>query len=161
MHITKKIDFILIGISAVILLGLVGYAQPLVISPINGLVTDNSSVLFSFGKADTIMIDDNEDFTSPLLIRAEDNLVVTLEPGKYYWYIEGVRESEVHTLTIMSKVDLRLKPSGEDYEVVNAGNVRLDVSVYNGTELKEEKTLDKGSSFNSSGSLFVGGQSEN
>lgn len=156
MHITRRIDLIVAGMSAVLLLGVIGYAQPLVISPIDGITTTNTSVLFAFSKADTILIDDNPDFSTPIMIKAEDNLVVRLEPGEYYWKVKGALESKTHTLTINSLVELMLRPNGDEYDVVNAGNTALNVEVYNGTEKVNEISLDADEETNSSGTMFVG-----
>ena len=54
----------------------------------------------------------------------------------------GVMDSEVRTLTINSEVSLELKASEDGgYEVVNVGNVRLNVDVYNETELVDRMIL--------------------
>lgn len=157
----KKIgDFVVLGLSAVLLLGVLGYVSPMVISPFDNLTTTNSSILFAFDKADTILIDDNLEFSSPLELHAENNLIVNLKPGKYYWKIRGARESKVNTLTIVSEIDLRLRESGEQYELVNAGNSKLNVDVYNGSTLTGNLILEKDKSQNATGTLFVGSENE-
>lgn len=156
---SKKIyvvDALLIVASLVGLLFLVGYSQPLVIAPIDDLETTNSSVLFEFDNANEILIDDNLQFSSPEVINAEDNLIINLKPGKYYWKIKGVRESEVRTLTINSEVELKLRKSDTGYKIVNAGNEILGVEVYDNGELKDVLTLDIDESEDVSGSKFVG-----
>jgi hypothetical protein len=158
---SKRIgDFIVIGISVVLLLGVLGYASPLVISPFDNMTTTNASVLFSFDKADTILIDDNVEFSSPMELHAENNLVVNLKPGKYYWKIRGARESKVNTLTIVSEIDLRLREAGSQYELVNAGNNKLNVDIYNGSALTGNLILEKDESQNVTGTLFVGSENE-
>lgn len=152
----KIIDVVIIGLSVLFVIGIVGYASPLVISPIDGLKTTNSSVLFEFEKADTILIDDNIEFTSPILINAENNLVVNLLPGEYYWKIKGLGESRINTLTIISEVDLKLKENGDKYSVVNAGNTELKVDIYNGSVLQGNVVLEVDEEHNSTGTLFVG-----
>ena len=159
MNKTKYIDFVVIALTLVGALGVIGYVTPKVISPLSDISTTNSSVLFSFDKANTIMIDDNLDFSSPEVIRAENNLVVSLKPGVYYWKIKGITESVVHKLTIVSNVDLKLQASGQNdsqYEVTNAGNVPLNVEIYNNSALENNITLLVGNSANSSGTLFIG-----
>ncbi len=158
---TKRLgDFIVIGVSVVLLLGVLGYVSPLVISPLNNMTTTNASVLFSFDKADTILIDDNLEFSSPMQLHAENNLIVNLKPGKYYWKIRGARESKVNTLTIVSEIDLRLRDSGNQYELVNAGNNKLNVDIYNGSALTGNIILEREEKQNVSGTLFVGSENE-
>jgi hypothetical protein len=139
-------------------LGYFGYLEPLVIAPTDDLVTMNSSVLFSFERADVIYIDDNINFTSPEKIFVENDLEVKLSPGVYYWKIEGVFESEIRRLTILSHIGLKLKESGyEYYEVVNAGNIALNVEVYdeNDTHVGDVR-LDVDESGKVGGSKFIG-----
>ena len=157
----KKIgDIMMIGLSALAVLTIFGYASPLIISPIDNLETTNSSVLFEFDKADTILIDDNLNFTSPILVKAENNLIVNLKPGLYYWKIKGLTESKINTLTILSEIDLRLKDNGDRYALVNAGNTELDVAIYNGSVLQGNVILDIEEEKNVSGTLFVGRENE-
>ncbi len=158
---TKHYDFLVVGLSVVILLGVIGYAQPFVISPLDGLETTNTSILFEFGKADTIFIDDNTEFTSPILINAENDLVVNLKPGTYYWKIKGIGESKIHTLTIVSEIELRLREVGEKYELTNAGNLPLDVEIYNNSLFQGNVVLEVEESENVSGNVFIGRGNEN
>jgi len=147
-------------IISTLLMGLwmIGYVQPLVIAPINEYSTSNTSILFSFSKADVIFIDDNLEFTSPMKIYAKDNLVINLQPGKYYWKVEGALPSEVRMLQIESAIDLKLRPINDKYEVINAGNAELDVKIYNNGSEIGRAVLGVDSSVNYSGDKFVGGQ---
>lgn len=154
------LDILIAGISLIAILGIVGYARPLVIAPLDGTITMNNSILFEFNKADLILIDDNIQFSSPEEIYVENNLVINLKPGKYYWKIKGLRESEVRELTILSEVGLQLREKGEVYEVVNAGNTNLDVEVYENGSLKDKLVLDIDESKEASGEKFIGGQNE-
>ena len=154
-----KIDLLLVLISVGVLMGLVGYAQPLVIAPLDEYVSTDGEVLFEFARAEVLLIDDNMDFTSPDEYDVVDGLKVRLEPGVYYWKVRGVLGSEVRTLTINSVVELRLIESEYGFEVVNAGNVRLNVDVYDGDELLEKKKVEVGDVVDG-GNKFVGVQGE-
>jgi hypothetical protein len=137
------IDLILVVGSLVILMFLVGYARPLVIAPLDEFETDKSGILFVIENAEVILIDDNPDFSSPEEYNVLEGLEISLKPGEYYWKAVGVLGSEIRTLTIKSRVDLRLKKiDGEGYGVVNAGNVGLNVDIYNGTNLIESVKLE-------------------
>ncbi|MEK6933571.1 MAG: hypothetical protein AABW75_01705 [Nanoarchaeota archaeon] len=165
MELNKKIiygiDFLIVAGTLVGLFVMFGYARPLVIGPIDDYNTSSTSVLFTFEKGEVILIDDNLEFSSPQKIYAQDYLVVHLDPGKYYWKIEGALPSSVRSLTINSVVDLKLKKSEgreDEYEVVNAGNTLLDVEVYHNDILNQTLVLEVDESKQVSGEAFVGRQ---
>ena len=157
-----RTDLIVIGITLVSLLFLIGYAQPLIISPNNELISSNNSVLFSFDKASYLLIDENPEFTSPEKIYVENNLAVNLKPGTYYWKIGGVLQSEVRKFTIESRIELKFKENLENnsYDVVNAGNTRLLVNVLNNTSIISHVVLDVDESTNISATKFLGMENE-
>jgi len=157
----KSIDFVVVALSLIIVVGLVGYGTPLVISPQDDLETTSTEVLFEFSKADKILLDDNLEFSSPEEIYAENNLIVNLKPGTYYWKVIGIDESEIRELTIKSKVDLRLQKSADGkYEVVNAGNVGLDVEIFNKGDFVGRVILEPKISEEFEGDKFIGGENE-
>jgi hypothetical protein len=141
------VDALLILGSLIGLVLLVGYARPLVIAPLDGAVSENASVLFVLARGDTVLIDDNLEFTSPDEIHVDDSLVVTLESGVYYWKVRGAFESDVRRLTILSHVDLRLRRENDgSVAVVNSGTERLAVSTYEQGILSGQHTVDVGES---------------
>ena len=153
-----KIDLALIIVSLAVLMVVVGYVNPLVVAPLDDYETSETEILFSIEKADVLLIDDNFDFTTPDEYSLKDGLKINLKPGKYYWKAVGVLESDVRTLTINSEIDLVLEFDGEGYSVVNDGNVRLNVDVYNGTELIEKVKVGVGSEADVDGDKFIGSQ---
>ena len=136
---------------------LVGYSTPLVISPINNLNTTSSEILFSIKNAETLLIDDNINFSSPQEYSLKDKMRLSLEPGIYYWKAVGVLQSEIRTLTIQTAVILELRQDEEGYSVVNAGNVALNVDVYNRTERVDQLELSPQKEARSNGNKFEGG----
>jgi len=156
-----KIDIVIVTISLMLLIFLVGYMRPLVIAPLDSHETTESEILFSIEKADILLIDDNYDFTTPNEYPLKDGLKINLEPGKYYWKAKGIVESEVRTLTIISEVNFELWEIDDvNYGVFNAGNVRLNVDVYNGTEFVGSKKIEVKKNLSLSGDKFVGGMDE-
>jgi len=154
-------DIVLIFITLTALIAIGGYATPLIIAPADKFETTNNSILFSFEKANVILIDDNLNFTSPEKIYVTDNLIINLKPGVYYWKIEGIiKESEVRELTIKSEVNLKLKESGETFEVVNAGNTQLNVDIYDKNLYTGSVILKVDEGKNVSGTKFVGKENE-
>ncbi len=151
-----KIDLVVIGISVLILMGLVGYARPLVIAPFDEYESLDGEILFEFERADVLLIDDNADFTTPDEYRVVGGERVELEPGVYYWKVSGVLGSEVRKLTINSRIELELIETEEGMAVINAGNVRLNVDVYDGDELVERMKLGVGD-ISEEGDGFIGG----
>jgi len=158
--ITKTLDLIILLGSLIAIITVIGYTRPLIIAPIDNFVTTNNSVLFAFDKANIIYLDDNINFTSPERIYAKDNLLINLKPGKYYWKIEGVGQSEIRELTIKSSIDLRLREVNETYEIVNSGNSKLNVEIYDKGSLVGNVVLDVDKSMNASGTEFIGGSNE-
>ncbi len=158
------IDLILVVGTFLVIAVLLGYynysLQPVLLSPQDELVTTSTSVLFEFGEGNLILIDDNPEFTSPEKIYAQDNLIVNLKPGKYYWQVQGEVSSEIREFTIETEVDLKLRKAGESYFVVNAGNTLLNVEVYEKGEYVESVVLDVDESKEVSGTKFIGGQDE-
>jgi hypothetical protein len=153
-----KIDLVLVVVSLVVLIGLVGYVRPLVIAPLDDYES-SGEVLFLIEKADYLLVDDNPDFTTPNRYVVEDGLEIDFVPGKYYWKAVGVLKSEVRTLTINSIVSLELVKTDGGYGVVNGGNVRLNVDVYDGSELVEKRKLEVGEE-TEGGDKYVGEQDE-
>ena len=154
------IDAVIILSSLFIVAGFVGYARPLVIAPIDDYKTPDTAVLFTFAKADMVLIDDNLHFSSPREIFVKDNVVINLEPGVYYWKVVGALESEVRQLTIESSVDLRIKQSDHgNYEVVNSGNTPLAVDIYDKGVLTGKVILNVNEADDAIGDRFIGGSS--
>ncbi len=151
-----KIDLVVIVGSLTVLMFLVGYMNPLIIAPLDEYETSDADVLFVIDKAEVLLIDDNLDFTTPDEYRVEDGLKINLGPGKYYWKVVGILGSDIKTLTINSVVSLELKDMDGGYGVVNSGNVRLDVDVYNGTELIDRVKLDVDNFSDIEGTKYIG-----
>jgi hypothetical protein len=150
-----KIDLVLIVVTVGVLLFLVGYSRPLVIAPLDNFETTDRDVLFEFERGDVLLIDDNSDFTTPDEYRISEGDTVKLMPGTWYWKVNGVLGSEIRTLTVKSKVELKLVETEEGVSVVNAGNVGLNVEVYDDDELIEKKRLGVGEQ-SGEGDKFVG-----
>ena len=156
------IHIALLFVSIIAMMFLIGYARPLVIAPIDDLQTSNSSVLFEFEKADIILIDDNRDFTSPDRLNVNNNFVINLKPGTYYWKAQGAGglESDIRELKILSNVDLKMKKRNNKYVLVNAGNTILNVEIYNNTEFKKNLTLAVDEEKDEKGTKFIASQNE-
>ena len=84
------------------------------LSPAYGEQTKNTNIVFrSIGTANKIIVDDNQEFTSPQLVTA--GAVVTLKPGTYYWKTTGM--SLVNTFTILSEVALEVEQEENNYKM--------------------------------------------
>ena len=156
-----KIDLAIIVGSLIILMAMIGYVRPMVLSPLDDYETLDTEILFSIEKAESLSIDDNLDFSTPDEYLVEDGMKIDLQPGTYYWKAVGVLDSEIRTLTIRSEVSLELREiEGDGFGVVNAGNVRLNVDVYNGTELVDNVKLGVKEEADMDGTKVVGGYDE-
>lgn len=154
--VVKKLDLMVISLSVLVLMAAVGFVQPRVIGPINGYETTATQVLFSVEKGNVLLVDDNMEFTTPDEYSVVDGLELDLVPGIYYWKVVGVGSSKIRTLTINSKVSLEFVDDGENYSVVNSGNVDLLVDIYNGTDLLEKRKLGIDEELENIGTKFVG-----
>lgn len=155
------VDTLLIVGTLVGLLMMFDYTRPLVIAPIDNHTTTDNSVLFSFRNANVILIDDDPLFGSAQEFSVRDDVVIKLTPGTYYWKVQGIQESEVRVLTIQDTIDLQIRAIGnETYEVRNAGNLPLNVDVYDNMTLVERITIRERNSANKTGDRFIGGYHE-
>lgn len=152
----RGVDLVIVLVSLFGLIFVVGYVRPLVIAPVDDFETFDSEVLFSIENGDELLIDDNVDFSSPDVYSVVDGLKISLEPGKYYWRVFGLGASEVRTLTVNSVVSLRLVEDGDFFNVVNSGNLVLNVDVYNGTEKIDSKRLVSGEKKSFDGDKLLG-----
>lgn len=155
-NLKNKIDFAVITLSAISLMFVIGFAQPLVISPIDNYKTTDTQILFSIEKGDKLLIDDNIDFTSPDEYDVADGLELEFSPGKYYWKVVGLTQSEIRTLTIESEVSLELIEDENNFSVVNSGNMDLLVDIYDGDDLIEKRKLGVGEETTGLGNKFLG-----
>jgi len=152
-----KIDVVVILVSIFVMIFLVGYVRPLVIAPLDEYETNENSVLFVIENADKLLIDDNMEFTTPEEYVIGEGLKINLKPGKYYWKAVGVFKSEIRSFTINSEVILELRKIEEGrYGVVNSGNTRLNVDVYNGTAIVDKMKLKVGDEVEVNGNKIVG-----
>lgn len=159
----KKIIYAVDGIvlvgSLFVIILMIGYIQPMVIAPVSNLET-SESVLFSIDRAERILIDSNMEFSNPRVFSVGEGLEINLDPGEYYWKAEGIvgMKTEIRRLTILSKIDLRLREIKEGYEVINIGNVDLNVEMYNQSEYLGSFKLNSNQEKEVLGDKFVGRQ---
>ena len=152
------------GIDALLVVGTLAlvvwaflYSTPLLNTPTDGVVA-TGAVLFSFERGDFLLIDDNPDFSSPQRISVRDRALITLEPGTYYWMVEGVLPSEIRQITVESVIDLQVRASESGYDITNAGDARLNVDVYDKGVLTGNIILVPDESSGATGDAFIGGQ---
>ena len=94
--------------------------------PKNNEVINKSIVDFNFRNANVILVDDNPDFSSPVLINSSDVNQARFNPGTYYWKAVGIIESSSREFTVNSNVGLELNEKNSTLK--NVGNVPLNVS---------------------------------
>ena len=92
----------------------------------------NRQPVFSWtGYATKIVIDDNEDFSSPEIINLkgkEYKFNKNLDLGNYFWKIKGIYETRPREFNITSEVAVKLYQD-EELKLENDGNTRLNVTV--------------------------------
>lgn len=152
------VDVLLVGAILLTALWLIGYTHPRVIFPIDNLISDENSVIFSINKGEFILIDDNIEFSSPEQVFVKDGAIINLNPGIYYWKIKTNGINEIRKLTILSKIDLKIIKSGDAFSLVNGGNLPLNVEVYDNQEKINNFELSVSESKESNGTKFIGAQ---
>jgi len=88
-------------------------------------------VKFDSAGANVIIISENPDFSNPryLDLSETDSVSFSLKPGKYYWKSDnGIIESFKGEFIIESKVGMIINRSEEESDLVNIGNVKINVT---------------------------------
>ncbi|MFH0831360.1 MAG: hypothetical protein V1886_00625 [archaeon] len=105
----------------------------ILLSPSQGMQTRGSSVSFSWlGFASSALVDDNPDFTSPII--AEKNRQIELKPGTYYWCVQFMGKClDKQEFAINSDVVIDVKTAVIDnetaYRIENKGNTRVMLNI--------------------------------
>jgi hypothetical protein len=139
MEINRRIiliDAVLIIGSLLVIAGIVGYTQAFAVAPLE----DIDSVIFVLNNVEYLFIDDNLDFLSPELINLNEDVLVSLPSGHYYFKIIGER-NEIRELTFEFDIDILFDLSDNEIKVINYGSKNLDVSVYNHGTFEESKLV--------------------
>ena len=97
------------------------------LSPINNLRTTNTTIKFEKLGYGPILIDNNKEFSSPILLR--DPFIIDLEPDTYYWKSQYI--SKVNIFTIDSEVTINLIKTQDQYTVQNKGNTPINLLIRN------------------------------
>ncbi len=151
-------DIIVVVGTLIVLLGVIRYAQPLINAPLDNFTTAETIILFELERGTILLVDDTPDFTSPERIPITDKLLISLKPGVYYWKVDGILDSPIRKLIVVSTVDLRLRAAGEKYEVINIGTVSANVTFYENETILTSRVIEAGKSEPAQGTMIVGGQ---
>ena len=124
----KKLKLIWIT-STIILIATLFAIFSILLYPFQNMHTASRIIEFKFtGLATKVLIDDNPDFTSPIV--KTKPFILDLEPGTYYWKTNFL--SPVRTFTIDSEVTINLlKKENQTYTVQNKGNTMIDLIIRN------------------------------
>ena len=117
---------ILQGIFIVLILSIIYY-----IYPKTEVEVIDDWVKFNSINAKVIMISENSDFSNPRYIEIEPGkkLSYELNPGTYYYKSDnGLIEGLKNEFKIDSRVGLNLEDKGNESDLVNVGNVKINVT---------------------------------
>lgn len=90
---------------------------------------EDGLVKFDSINAHVIIISENPDFSNPRYIDAGENVSFDLKPGKYYWKADnGIIESLEKEFVIESEVGMKIERDENGSELVNVGNVKINVT---------------------------------
>jgi len=88
-------------------------------------------VRFDSINANVIMISENPDFSNPrfLDLSERDNISFNLNPGTYYWKSDnGIIQGLKNQFIIDSEIGLGVNQTEDDLDLVNIGNVKINVT---------------------------------
>jgi len=114
------------GIFLVLILAVVYFMYPRVEINVN-----NDLVKFSGINAKVIMISENSDFSNSRYIDLGEvnDAEFNLKPGTYYWKADnGIISGLKNEFTIDSEVGLEIEREDNESDLVNVGNVKINVS---------------------------------
>ena len=114
----------------------------------NSIITERLPTFKWFGNADKIIIDDNDEFVSPIIEDVVGNsyqIKNKLNFTTYYWKLIGKKGTSVWQFKIDSLVALRLKNESNLYNLSNIGNTNLDVEIQEnkGSKITGRITLEQ------------------
>ena len=81
--------------------------------------------------ANVIIISENPDFSNPRYLEIEEggNATLNLDPGTYYWKADnGIIGGMKNEIVIKSEVGLEINRTENKSELVNIGNVKINVT---------------------------------
>ncbi len=114
------------GIFLVLVLTVIYFVYPKTEIIVNGNLVDFNSI-----NANVIIISENPDFSNPRYLDAEKGKKVSFElrPGTYYWKADnGIIEGLENKFTIESEVGLGINKTENETDLVNIGNVKINVT---------------------------------
>ena len=154
INLVKKVDKYLLAGS--ILIAIVVFS--LFVFGIGFKKAEANNSLFSFKSGSVILIDKNLNFKSPERVEAKDNLVINLKKGIYYWKVDDAipKEDVVQLEITESAASLKLRKLDIGYEVINFGNVSLNVDIYSSGKFTGSVILDGDDSGEVSGVVNIG-----
>jgi len=126
------IDLVLIVGTLILLGSLYSFSSPVFFAP-----ETDESVLVDIGDAEVFLIDDDGEFNSPEAILVEDGVILSLEPGFYYWKYTGTVNSEIGWFQIETDVELEIRDIEGRFVIVNIGEESLDIDVYQSIDDEE------------------------
>ncbi|MBR9704294.1 hypothetical protein GOV12_02700 [Candidatus Pacearchaeota archaeon] len=102
-----------------------------ILYPKSNLEINENKVSIRGINANVVMISENSDFSNPRYfdLSLEDEIVFNLDPGTYYWKADnGIISGFSNQFTIDSEVGMVINRSKEDTQLVNVGNVEINIS---------------------------------
>ncbi|MDO8556687.1 MAG: hypothetical protein Q7R96_05965 [Nanoarchaeota archaeon] len=111
--------------SAVVLVLLLAASADYLQTPVAGATLNNPRIQFEkIGFSNYIFIDDNQAFTSPIILTPP--YIAYFTPGMYYWKGSGL--SPTRNFTLQSEVAITIKQANTTTIVENTGNVPVQVT---------------------------------
>ncbi|MEM4325856.1 MAG: hypothetical protein QXU40_00960 [Candidatus Pacearchaeota archaeon] len=113
------------------------------LSPYDNMVTNSRVIIFRWiGFSESILVDDNPLFTSPLELSGRRVVISEFEPGVYFWKtskgISGIRSFKIEPEIVIEK-----NVSTNSTKIKNKGNVRVLLEMFNNLIPSGKIVLDR------------------
>jgi hypothetical protein len=102
-----------------------------ILYPRTEIILNKDFISFNSINANVIIISENPDFSNPkyLDLSERKNISLSLEPGTYYWKSDnGVIQGLKKEFTIESEVGLNINREENKTDLINVGNVKINVT---------------------------------
>jgi len=119
----------IIGVQIIFLIVILSVVY--ILYPKTNINLNGDLVSFKSVNANVIIISENPDFSNPvyLNISEKNNISLILQPGTYYWKSDnGIVQGLKNKFTIESEVGLNINRIENETDLVNIGNVKINVT---------------------------------
>jgi len=127
IEIVRMLSILFIALALILFL----YNFNILLEPKQNIHSTSRIVMFRWiGTSSAIMIDNNAEFSSPLILNGERVAITELEPGSYFWKTKSGL-SPIRKFSIDSAVIVDYEQQENNVSIKNIGNVDILLELFN------------------------------